>query len=48
MDQSVLNSIFLKKISSDMSWLVATCIDYYSSIVMGVDDVIMPVTTILL
>jgi hypothetical protein len=52
MDQSVLNSI-LKKIcsnghnhSSDTPWLVTTGIDYYSSIVIGVDDVIMLVATI--
>jgi hypothetical protein len=47
MDQLVLNSIFLK-IYSDGPWLVATDIDYYSSIATDVDDVIMPVATILL
>jgi hypothetical protein len=47
MDQYVLNSIFLK-ICSDGPWLVVTGIDYYSSIVTGVDNVIMIVATILL
>jgi hypothetical protein len=54
MDQSILNSIFKKNYSddhnhsSDRPWLVAMGVDYYSSIAMGVDDVIMPVATILL
>jgi hypothetical protein len=53
-DQSVLNSIFFKissdeiKQSSDGPWLGAIGVDYYSSIAMDVDDVIMPVATILL
>jgi hypothetical protein len=52
MDQSVLNSIFCKicsnghNHSSDVPWLVTMDIDYYSSIVIGVDDVIMLVATI--
>jgi hypothetical protein len=54
MDQSALNSIFKKlcsdglKHSSDGPSLIATSIDYYSSIATGVDDVIVPVATILL
>jgi hypothetical protein len=51
-DQSDLNSIFLKLCSdginhsSDRPWLVAMGIDYYSFVATGVDDEIMPVTTI--
>jgi hypothetical protein len=54
MDQSVLNSSFQKicsdglKHSSDGPWLVVTGIDYYSSIAIDVDDVIMLVANILL
>jgi hypothetical protein len=54
MDQSVLNSVFKKicsdelKHNSDGPWLVATYIDYYSSIATGIDDIIVPITTILL
>jgi hypothetical protein len=54
MDQSVLNSIFFKiysdmfKHSSDGPWLVATGVDYYSSVATGVDDIIIPIATILL
>jgi hypothetical protein len=52
MDQSVLNSIFLNicsdeyNHSSDGPWLVVTDINYYSSIAMGVDDIIIPIATI--
>jgi hypothetical protein len=55
MDQYILNFVFFKKIysdrhnhSSDRPWLVVTGIDYYSSIAMGPDDVIIPIATILL
>jgi hypothetical protein len=53
-DQSILNSIFLKncsdrlKHSSDIPWLVAMDIDYYLSVATGVDDIIMLIATILL
>jgi hypothetical protein len=47
MNQSVLNSIF-KKICSNGPWLVAMGIDDFSSVAIGVDDIIMPIATILL
>jgi hypothetical protein len=54
MDQFILNSVFLKicskelKHSSDGPWLVAIGIDYFSSVALSVDDIIMLVATILL
>jgi hypothetical protein len=46
MNQSILNSIFKISVATGLD-LVLTSIDYYSSIAMGIDDVIMLVTTIL-
>jgi hypothetical protein len=46
MDQSILNSVFKKSVATGIT-TVATGIDN-SYVVMDIDDVIMPVTTILL
>jgi hypothetical protein len=47
MNQSILNYVFKISVATGLD-LVLTSIDYYSSIAMGIDDVIMPVTTFFL
>jgi hypothetical protein len=47
MDQSVLNSALKIYVATDITTIVMG-VDYYLSVATGIDDIIMPIATILL